>query len=96
LPDFYPEFEKNYPDLGKKNPKSAFDLLYNSEIGRISRILDFSLKDTTTNVVNMIKFMVKVKGPMDIIEENLKTRQILKRFHEINSVYQKLMERARR
>jgi len=62
LPDFYLEFEKKYPELTIKNAKSAFDLLYNSEIGRISRILDFSLKDTTTNVVNMIKFMAKVNG----------------------------------
>ena len=95
LPDFYPEFEKIYPDLGKKNPKSAFDLLYNSEIGRISRILDYSLKDTTTNVVNMLKFMNLVKGPMDILEENSKTKQILKRYSEINGSYQKLMEKAR-
>jgi single-stranded DNA-specific DHH superfamily exonuclease len=95
LPDFYPEFEKNYPDLSRKNAKSAFDLLYNSEIGRIARILDFSLKDTTTNVVNMIKFMAKVSGPMDILEENLKTKQILKRHDEINTKYQMLMKKAR-
>ncbi len=95
MPDFLSEFEKNYPELTKKNPKSAFDLLYNSEIGRISRILDFSLKDTITNVVSMMKFMLKVKGPLDILEENSKTKQILKRFDEIDSKYQALMEKAR-
>ena len=51
------EFLKKYPEIGKKNPKSAFDILYKTEIGRIARVLDFSLKDTTTNVVNMLKFM---------------------------------------
>lgn len=96
LPDFYSEFEKKYPELGKKNPKSAFELLYDSEIGRIARILDFSLKDTTTNVVNMLRFMMKVKGPMDILEENSKTRQILRRYEQINSKYQALMEKARK
>jgi len=95
MPDFYSEFEKKFPDLVKKNAKSAFDLLYNSEIGRISRILDFSLKDTTTNVVNMMKFMTKVNGPMDILEENLKTKQMLKRHDEINTKYQLLMKKAR-
>lgn len=95
FPDFYPEFEKKYPELSSKNSKFAFDLLYNSEIGRIARILDFSLKDTTTHVVEMIKFMSKVKGPMDILEENLKTEQILKRYDEINSKYQLLMNKAR-
>jgi oligoribonuclease NrnB/cAMP/cGMP phosphodiesterase (DHH superfamily) len=96
LPDFYNEFEKKYPELGKKTPHSAFELLYESEIGRIARILDFSLKDTTTNVVNMLKFLVNIKSPMDILEENSKTKQILKRYNEINGSYQKLMERARK
>ncbi len=95
LPDFYCEFEKKFPELALKNAKSAYDLLYNSEIGRIARILDFSLKDTTTNVVNMMKFMMKVNGPMDIIEENLRTKQILARHDEINSKYQLLIKKAR-
>jgi len=95
MPDFYDNFEKKYPELGKKNPKSAFDLLYNSEIGKIARILDFSLKDTITNVVNMTKFMIKIKGPLDILEENANTQQILKRYNEIDSKYQQLMEKAR-
>lgn len=95
FPDFFKEFNKKYPELSKEDPKSAFDILYGSEIGRIARILDFSLKDTTTNVVNMIRFMMKVSGPMDVLEENSKTKQILNRFNEINNRYQMLMEKAR-
>ena len=95
FPDFYSEFEEKYPELSKKNIKSPYDLVYNSEIGKIARILDFSLKDRTTNVVKMLKFMMKAKGPMDVLEENFNTKQILKRYSEINSKYQKLMERAR-
>lgn len=95
LPDFYKEFEKKYPELSKKNPEKPFDVFYDSEIGRISRILDFSLKDTTTNVVDMIRFMMKVKEPIDILEENSKTKQILKRYNEVNSKYQELIEKAR-
>lgn len=96
MPDFYKEFEEKYPDLTKKNVKSAFDLLYNSEIGKISRVLDFSLKDTTTHVVNMLRFMMRVKHPLDILQENSKTKQILRRYMEIDSKYQMLMERARK
>tara|TARA_Y100000034_G_scaffold29041_1_gene34948 strand:- start:8237 stop:9301 length:1065 start_codon:yes stop_codon:yes gene_type:complete len=95
LPDFYLEFEKKYPELSKKNPKTAFDLFFDSEIGRIARILDFSLKDTTTHVVQMMKFMMKVEGPRDILEENSKTKQILKRYEEINTKYQALIKKAR-
>ncbi|MFA5855719.1 MAG: DHHA1 domain-containing protein [Candidatus Pacearchaeota archaeon] len=95
MPDFYKDVEKLYPELLKKNPDSPFDLLYNSEIGKIARILDFSLKDSITNVVNMTKFMMKVRGPMDILEENPKTKQILKHYNEVDLKYQKLMNKAR-
>jgi len=95
FPDFYSEFDKKYPDLGLNNPTSAFDLLYKSEIGRIARILDFSLKDSITNVVNMTKIMMNVRNPVDILEENNKTKQIFKRYNEINGKYQQLIEKAR-
>ena len=98
LPDFYDEFVKRFPELAKKNPegkKKPFDVLYNSEIGRIARILDFSLRDSTTNVVKMLKFMVNVKGPMEILEENSITKHILNKFEEINKRYQQLIARAR-
>jgi len=95
LPDFYPEFLKKYPELGKKDPKSAFDILYNSEIGDVARILDFSLKDTTTNVVKMLKFMMKVQSPFELIDESNKSRGIFNRFNEINSKYQELLKKAK-
>ena len=95
IPDFYPEFLKKFPELGRKSPSSAFDLLYNSEIGKIARILDFSLKDTTTNVYNMLKFMIEIKNPYDILEENQKTKHILERYNEINVKFQELVEKAK-
>ncbi|MAG02690.1 hypothetical protein CMI42_05110 [Candidatus Pacearchaeota archaeon] len=97
LPDFYPEFLEKYPELGKKptGVKPSFDLLYNTEIGKIARILDFSLKDTTTNVVNMLKFMMKAKNPLEVLEENKNTEQILKKFNEVNEKYQLLLNKAR-
>lgn len=95
MPDFYSEFEEDFPELAMKNAKTPFDLLYKSEIGKISRVLDFSLKDTTTNVVQMMKFMMKAKGPMDVLDEGLGAKQMLLRFNEINSKYQELMVKAR-
>jgi single-stranded DNA-specific DHH superfamily exonuclease len=95
LPDFYDEFEKKYPELSKKNPHSAFDLLYNSEIGKIARVLDFALKDSITNVLNMTRLMINIKSPFDLLEENSKTKPILKHFEDIDAKYQKLMIKAR-
>lgn len=97
LPDFYKDFKKNFLELGlqKKNP-TAFDLFFNSEIGKIARILDFSLKDSTTNVLKMMKFMISAKSPQDILEENKYTKQIFNRYNEINKKYQELILKARK
>ena len=43
-----------------------------------------------------MRFMVKVKGPMDVLEENSKTKQILKRYNELNLKYQNILKKARK
>ncbi len=99
VPDFYDEFTEKYPELAKKNPernpRGAFDVLFNSEIGRIARILDFSLKDSITNVVQMLKFMVDAKSPHEVLEENDKTKKILGKYYELKDKYEHLLEGAR-
>ncbi|MEK6935340.1 MAG: DHHA1 domain-containing protein [Nanoarchaeota archaeon] len=95
LPDFTEEFSKKYPELTITKIKTPFDLFYKSEIGKIAQMLDFSLKDTTTNVVNMLRFMVEVKEPTDILEENSKTKRIFQRYEQVNKKYQILIEKAR-
>lgn len=92
-PKFYKEFEKKYPELSIKS-KDAFDIFYKSEIGRIAKIFAFALKDRTTNVVSMIKFLIKVKNPYEILEENSANKLMHSRFEQINSKYQKYLSRA--
>jgi oligoribonuclease NrnB/cAMP/cGMP phosphodiesterase (DHH superfamily) len=95
LPEFIKEFEENYPDLWKKDVKSAFQGLYETGIGKIIRILNFAIKDKTSNVVKMIRFLQKVKSPYEISEERENNFMLL-RFNQINKSYQKIMEKARK
>ncbi len=93
VPSFYEDFEKKYPDLSIKSQK-AFDIFYKSDIGKITRILGFGLKDTTTNVVNMMKFLIKAKNPHEVLEENSKTHSFHQRFSQIDSKYRELLKKA--
>lgn len=93
VPGFYNEFEKKYPDLSIKS-KKALDIYYKSRIGKIAKIFSFGLKDRTTNVVNMIRFLTKVKTPYEVLEENSKNYTMHHRFKQIESKYQKLLEKA--
>ena len=95
LPDFYKEFEKIYPDLST-NAEGAFDVLYGSAIGKIIRILGNGLKDKTSNVVSMLKFLIKVKSPYEILEENPKNYLMYQRYKQIEKKYQVLLSKAKR
>jgi len=93
IPEFYGEFEKKYPELTVEG-RRIFDIFYKSQIGRIARIFGAGLKDKTTNVVNMLRFLMKVKTPYDVLEENHANKGIHRRFSEIDSKYQKFLLKA--
>jgi len=93
MPDFAEKFSEQNPELF--NPKlTAFDSLYTTKIGKIVKLLNFGLKDTTTNVVNLMKFLFKAKSPYDILEENKYTKFLHYRYNQLNKIYQNLLEKA--
>lgn len=93
LPDFTGEFEKLYPEFWKQGIKTAFQGVYETEIGKISKIMGFGLKDRTSNVVKMIKLLSKVKSPDEILENSGHTMLI--RFEKLNKKYQQILEKAK-
>lgn len=95
VPIFYKEFQKDYPDLSL-NSEDAFKIFYGSGIGKIARIFGFALKDKISNVISMIKFLMIIKTPYEILEENNKNKSIHKRFQEIDTKYQKFLEKAKK
>ncbi len=90
----YKEFKIKYPDLviDSINPSKIF---YLSEIGKISLILGFGLKDKVTNVIKMMKFLKDVQGPHDIISEENK-HYFKKRFEILRKKYGKLVLEAKK
>ena len=93
VPKFYKEFEKKYPDMAIKSRKAS-DIFYRSQIGKITKIFSFGLKDRTTNVINMLRFLMKVRSPYEILEENSQNRAMHHHFSYIESKYQKLLKKA--
>lgn len=95
VPEFYEDFIKDFPELCKKDDE-AFNIFYESEIGKIARILGFGLKDKISNVISMVKFLISCKSPYDFLEENNKNKFIFKRFYEIDKKYKKILEKAKK
>jgi len=94
-PDLVDDFEREYRELWKEKANSAFQALYETEIGKITQIMNFALKDRTSNVVRMLKFLLKIKSPLEILED-VPSNHMLFRFNQVNKKYQKLIEKAKK
>jgi single-stranded DNA-specific DHH superfamily exonuclease len=95
MPDFIDSFKAENKDLVDADYKEPFDILYNTKIGKIAMIFSFGLKDTTTNVLKMLKYLVNAGNAYDVLEENSRTRSFLHRYDVINSRHQELIERGK-
>ncbi len=93
IPDFYEDFKKVYPDLAIDS-EDAFEIFYESEIGKIAQILGHGLKDKTTNVIKMLKFLMKAKTPYEVLEESVKNKEMHERFKHIYKKYKKFLDKA--
>jgi single-stranded DNA-specific DHH superfamily exonuclease len=93
IPKEYSIFKKKYPELAV-DTQDAWKIYYESEIGKIARMMSFGLKDTISNVVLMLKFLMNAKTPYEVLEENSKNKQLHKRFGEIEKKYKKLILEA--
>jgi len=95
VPDFYDKFKESYPDLSVETD-DAFGIRYRSGIGKITNLFSFALKDRTTNVVKMTRFLMEAKNPYEVLEETSKNYTMHKRFKQIDFKYQRLIERAKK
>lgn len=95
FPPFYGEFLKEYPDLAKSS-ENSLEICYSTSLGKIIQLFNFALKDRVTNVISMLKFLMKVNSPYEILDENSQTYTMHKRFKEINKKYQLLLSKAKK
>jgi len=94
LPDFTEQFEKKNPEFIDAHYKTAFDILYKTSFGKIAMTISFGLRDTTTNVLSMMKMLMGAKNLQDVSAENPKAKSFFKRFEEIDEKYQKILKKA--
>ena len=94
-PEFYQEVSSQYPDLLPPKVKDAPTLLFSSGFGKLIKLVNLALKDKTTNVMKMLKFLYQIKSPKELMEENEKTKSMYSRYNQISRKYEKLMEKAK-
>ena len=93
MPDFAEQFAKQNPDILPKNI-DAFFALQSTTIGKMARMLNFGLMDTTTHILKLIKYLFNATSPYDILEENTSTKQFHKRVNQLEEFFQKQIKKA--
>ncbi|MBU2612394.1 MAG: hypothetical protein KKB62_01590, partial [Nanoarchaeota archaeon] len=94
FPEEYKNFSKVYPDL-TIDSRVPFKIFYESEIGKVSRMMGTGLKDRTSMVMKMIRFLLNARTPYEVLEEKKENIEMHKRFHEIDSKLKVLFEKAK-
>ena len=93
IPPFIKELEKEFPDLINNPYKAPGDIIFNSNLGKLIRILSFILKGKTNEVMKCVKVMTRIKSPDEILQQ--KTSQgkfIYKKYEQINKMYEPLIK----
>ncbi len=93
MPDFAEKFSSDNPELLPPNTE-VFTALQATTIGKIARKLNFGLMDTTTNILQLIRYLFRATTPYDILEENPSTRQFHKHVNQLEKFLQKQIDKA--
>ncbi len=89
--DIRQKFSEEFPDLLAKEIKKPEEALFNSPIGKLSRVFSFILKGQTKDAMACIKTLTRIKDPYEILEQkSSQGRYIWKKYLKIEKGYQEI------
>ncbi|KHO51097.1 MAG: hypothetical protein QT07_C0005G0051 [archaeon GW2011_AR16] len=98
LPEYMEEFAEKYPKLLSKSivkSKKPEKALFGSPLGRIVKILSFTLKGKMGQVMRAIKIMTRLEQPEELLEGTTsRGRFLLKSVEKTEEQYNELLKRA--
>lgn len=89
IPPFMDEFEKAFPDLIGRSYSEPGDIIFDTELGKLIRILSFVLKGKSEDVKKSFNLMINVTSPYEILRQETDAGKFLyKRFSELEQPFQ--------
>ena len=94
LPEFHRNITEEFPELtnGEEDP---MNMLFTTEIGKIAMMMNFGLKDTTTNVMKMIRFIDSCRSPQDFLSESKENKYLHEKYSKSMEFLRKISSRAK-
>ena len=94
IPKFFNEFKKKYPELAGK-AKDIEKIIYDTKLGRLIKILGYTLKGKSDDVRKAVNIIKSIKEPSELLEpKEGPAKWVYKRYSEINKEYQELLSDA--
>jgi len=94
MPPFFVEFRKKYPKLAGRT-KNIDKIIFDTKLGKLIRILGFTLKGKSADVRKAIGIIRKIKEPSELLEpEEENAKWVYRRYEEIEEEYQEVLSRA--
>ena len=93
MPKAAKKFEKEFPELLNSN-LTGFEALHSTEVGKFALMLNFGLMNSTTNVIKLMKHLMKINGPYEILEENYQTKEFHSNYAKLKGELDKLLEKS--
>ncbi|MEM4336596.1 MAG: DHH family phosphoesterase [Candidatus Woesearchaeota archaeon] len=94
MPPFFDTFAKKYCSLVGKT-KHLDKILYETKLGELIRIFNFSLKGKSSDIKKAVNIFLKLKEPEEILTpKNSDTQWVIKRYKKIKEEYDALLSRA--
>ena len=94
MPEFADKFKEKYSDIFS-NFKNVEEAMYKTEFGKLLKILNFALKDKTSNVVKLLKELYHIDNPYDLLKENSKFEKTIEHADLVTKKYDALIEKAK-
>ncbi len=94
-PDFGKEFAKNNPEL-YDNELTPFQARYSTQVGKIARMLTYGLKDSTTNIMKIVRLLEKANSAIDILNEDKDTLHLHKKYQKVNEYIEKTIKKVKK
>lgn len=95
IPPFAAQFSKRYPDLLPPKIKDAETALYETQLGRLIRMLSFILKGKTKDVMQCVKILTRVESPYEVLNRTTpRSRFLYRHYVKIEKKYLDLYEEA--
>jgi len=97
IPEFANEFAEKYPDLWSSNVKKPDDALFETRLGTLIKIFNFSLKGTTSDAIKCIKILTRIDSPYEILDQTTPSGKYLyKKYEKINEAYETVYKEAKK